>query len=60
MMPRKVNRYRLGEKWVRLAYEAERDAARLRESGFSGEAEHMQDVGRAIGKIGRRLRDGGY
>lgn len=53
---------RLGEKLVRLAYELEHDAARLREGapdqGARNFAEGIKGLSSTAGNLGRRLRDG--
>ena len=54
-----TSRYRKGAKYRRLAYELESDAAALRESGFSHEADSVRALASSLGKLGRSLQESG-
>lgn len=53
---RKASRSRKAEKFVRLAYELEADAAALREAGWTQYGERARDISSQIGKLGRSMR----
>ena len=57
MMSRKPNIKRSGERLIRLAYELESLAARVREAGEDNAARGIHACSSELGNIGRQLDD---
>lgn len=55
MTKRKPNIKRTPERLIRLAYDLEEVAARLREAGYPSHAATVRDISSLAGKVGRSL-----